>query len=57
MSLHDVAQLIDMNGYGAYVWGAVAAVLLTLVAELATLAIRDRDSAARGTNLPEETTR
>ena len=47
MSLEHFSSFINMGGQGAYVWGAVIAVLLALAAELATLAVRDRDSATR----------
>ena len=54
MSLDQISGLIHMGGHGAYVWGAVAAVFLALVAELAALTVRDRDSAERAQSVSKE---
>ena len=54
MSLDAISGLIHMGGQGAYVWGAVAAVFLALVAELAALTVRDRDSAERAQPVSKE---
>lgn len=53
MSWGDLTSFVAMGGQGIYVWGAVAAVLLAIVAELLTLAVRDHDNASRGE--PHET--
>lgn len=57
MSWNEIAGFAAMGGYAAYVWGSVAAVVLLMVAETATLATRERDNASRDSNIPEETHR
>lgn len=57
MSLNEIAGFAAMGGYAAYVWGSVAAVVLLMVAETATLATRERDNASRDCDIPEETHR
>lgn len=43
----DWSSFWQMGGHAAYVWGSVATVILMMVAEMATLAVRDRDNALR----------
>lgn len=57
MSWNEIAGFAAMGGYAAYVWGSVAAVVLLMVAESASLATRELDNAARESHTPEETQR
>lgn len=43
----DWSSFWQMGGHAAYVWGSVATAILMMVAEMATLAVRDRDNALR----------
>ena len=47
MIWNDLSTFLQMGGHAAYVWGSVAAAVLMFAAEVATLAVRQRDNDAR----------